>query len=348
MAVENETADQVVRMVLQGSEVVLKLSGEAALKVATMIYNALKGDLTTKGRATLWEFMKSGKEQKMFKIPDTHLKAFTMASKKYGFPFVVLKDKTSKDGFTSILAYSTDASKVDRVMEKLQINAKKVKVTSEIKTDIGDLVNAFDVQMQVPFELIDGLPEPPKHNKRLLAELQKYAAKIKQNGPQVVEPVKLLGKTNGRDEIIPGEGAKRIMAFRLAGYTTAVADIMVPKKKEVEVQAENIDERPPQERNEAPRLHIVSDPPEETPTKEEKQTVNPTMARTSGDPASGQDLGARSKKDGSMISTTEPESRPSVRKKLEECKKISDERQSAKTLAKELEKISPPKKPDMR
>ena len=223
MAVENETADQVVRMVLQGSEVVLKLSGEAALKVATMIYNALKGDLTTKGRATLWEFMKSGKEQKMFKIPDTHLKAFTLASKKYGFPFVVLKDKTNKDGFTSILAYSTDASKVDRVMEKLQINAKKVKVTSEIKTDIGDLVNAFDVQMQVPFERIDGLPEPPKHNKRLLAELQKYAAKIKQNGPQVVEPVKLLGKTNGRYEIIPGEGAKRIMAFRLAGYTTAVA-----------------------------------------------------------------------------------------------------------------------------
>ena len=101
MAVENETADQVVRMVLQGSEVVLKLSGEAALKVATMIYNALKGDLTTKGRATLWEFMKSGKEQKMFSIPDTHLKAFTMASKKYGFPFVVLKDKSSKDGFTS-------------------------------------------------------------------------------------------------------------------------------------------------------------------------------------------------------------------------------------------------------
>ena len=37
-----------------------------------------------------------------------------------------------------------------------------------------------------------------------------------------------------------------------------------------------------------------------------------------------------------------------VRKKLEECKKISDEKQAAKTLAKELEKIAPPKKPDVR
>ena len=345
MAVENETADQVVRMVLQGSEVVLKLSGEAALKVATMIYNALKGDLTTKGRATLWEFMKSGKEQKMFSIPDTHLKAFTMASKKYGFPFVVLKDKTNKDGFTSILAYASDAPKVDRVMDTLKITAKRVNVKSEIKTDIGDLVSAFNYQMQVPFELIDGLPETPKHNKRLLAELQKYASKIKQTGPQVVEPVKLLGKPNGRYELIPGEGAKRIMAFRLAGYKTAVADIMVPKEKQIAVRAENVDSRPPQERTDTPK---EPDPPEKTPAKEEKQTANPTMARTSRDPASGQESGKKSKKDETIISTTEPESRPSVRKKLEECKKISDEKQAAKSLAKELEKIAPPKKPDVR
>ena len=345
MAVENETADQVVRMVLQGSEVVLKLSGEAALKVATMIYNALKGDLTTKGRATLWEFMKSGKEQKMFSIPDTHLKAFTMASKKYGFPFVILKDKTSKDGFTSILAYASDAPKVDRVMDTLKITAKRVNVKSEIKTDIGDLVSAFNYQMQVPFELIDGLPETPKHNKRLLAELQKYASKIKQAGPQVVEPVKLLGKPNGRYELIPGEGAKRIMAFRLAGYKTAVADIMVPKEKQIAVRAENVDSRPPQERTDAPK---EPDPPEKTQAKEEKQTANPTMARTSRDPASGQESGKKSKKDETIISTTEPESRPSVRKKLEECKKISDEKQATKTLAKELEKIAPPKKPDVR
>ena len=53
MAIENETADQVVKMVLQGSEVVLRLSGEASMRVAQMIYSALKGDRTTKGKATL-------------------------------------------------------------------------------------------------------------------------------------------------------------------------------------------------------------------------------------------------------------------------------------------------------
>ena len=89
MSIENETADQVVKMVLQGSEVVLKLSGEATLRIATMIYNAVKNDMTKKGKSTLWEFMKSGKAQKLFTIPDSHLKAFTTASKKFGFPFVI-------------------------------------------------------------------------------------------------------------------------------------------------------------------------------------------------------------------------------------------------------------------
>ena len=79
MAIENETADQVVRMVLQGSEVVLRLSGEAAMRIAQMIYTALKGDHTTRGKATLWEFLKSGKDQKLFRIPDEYLKAFDKA-----------------------------------------------------------------------------------------------------------------------------------------------------------------------------------------------------------------------------------------------------------------------------
>ena len=66
MSIENETADQVVKMVLQSSEVVLKLSGEATLRIATMIYNAVKNDMTKKGKSTLWEFMKSGTAQKLF------------------------------------------------------------------------------------------------------------------------------------------------------------------------------------------------------------------------------------------------------------------------------------------
>ena len=343
MATENETADQVVRMVLQGSEVVLRLSGEAGMRIASMIYTALKGDYTTKGKATLWEFLRSGKDQKLFRIPDEYLKAFTTASKKFGFPFVILKDKSNKDGLTDIMVYATDASKVNRVIENFNLMVKQVEtIKPEIKTESGDLIKPLGMQYAVPLDLIDGIPDPAEQDKRLLSELQKYATKMKANGPQIVEPVGLLCKPDGRYEILPGQGSKRLMALRLANYKTAVADISIPKKEGVEVRAENIDERPAQERNESPKKTDDPIQPENpTPTKEETQTVNPTMARTSRDPASGQDFGKKSKEGVSLISSADPEKRPSVKKKLEECRKISAEKQATKDLIKAMQKAGP-------
>jgi hypothetical protein len=342
MAIENETADQVVRMMLQGSEVILRLSGEAALRIAPMIYSALKDGHTTKGKATLWEFLKSGKDQKLFRIPDEYLKAFTTASKKFGFPFVVLKDRSNKDGFTDIMVYATDASKVNRVIENFNLLVKQVEtVKPEIKADNGELIKPLGMQLAVPLNLIDGIPDPQAQDKRLLAELQKYASKMKSKGPQIVEPVGLLCKPNGRYDILPGQGAKRLMALRLADYKTAVADIAVPKKEGIEVRAENIDEKQPQERSDGSKTPDAPVPEKTNPTKEEGQTVNPTMARTSPDPASGPNFGPRSKKDGSTISSTDPEMRPSVREKLEKAKVVAAEKQASKQLSRILDKAAP-------
>ena len=342
MAIENETADQIVRMVMQGSEVVLRLSGEASMRVAHMIYSALQGDHTTKGKATLWEFLKSGKPQKVFTVPEEYLKAFTSASKKFGFPFVMLKDKADKKGLVDIMVYATDASKVNRVLENLKLTVKQVEtIKPEILLDDGELVKPLNMQFKVPLELIDNIPNPEMQNRTLYTELQKYAARIKAKGPGFIEPVGLLCKPDGRYEILPGQGSKRIMALRLAGYKEAVADIAVPNKENVEVKAENVEEKPAQERTEAPKTPEKKTPEKANPTKEEGQTVNPTMARTSRDPASGQNSVKRSKSKEDRTISEDAEKRPSVRKKLEQAKIIAAEKQAAKELAKATEKIIP-------
>ena len=132
-----------------------------------------------------------------------------------------------------------------------------------------------------------------------------------------------------------------------AGYKEAVADIMVPKKEGVEVRAENVDEKPSQERTETSKTEDVAK--EESPEpKEESQTANPTMARTSGDPASGQDLERNSRTERKVISSTDPKDKPSVRKKLKECKEIADEQNAGKTLAKTVQKLASKHTPDPR
>ena len=189
--------------------------------------------------------------------------------------------------------------------------------------------------------MIDGIPDPKTQDKRLLAELQKYAAKMREVGPQVVDPVGLLCKSDGRYQVLPGQGTKRIMALRLAGYRAAVADISIPKKEDIEVKAENIDERPPQERSDSKKEPETTVPENTVPTKEDGQTSNPTMARTRQDPASGHDLGPKSKRDESMISLTDADTRPSVREKLEKAKVIAAEKQAVKELSKLLDKTAP-------
>ncbi|MCR5593792.1 MAG: PcfB family protein [Saccharofermentans sp.] len=313
MAVENETAEQVVRMVLQGSEVVLRLSGEAAINVAKMIYAALQGDLTTKGKATLWEFLKSGKDQKVFKIPDEYLKAFTTASKKYGFPFVVLKDKNNRNRITDIMVYATDASKVDRVIENLKLTVQRVEtIKPEIKINNGvEYIQPLGMQLKVPLELIDNIPPLPEDKKRL-AQIQKFASKMKTSGPQIAEPVGLLCKEDGHYEVLPGEGAKRLMALRLAGYSEAVADISVPKDaKQIDVRAENL--------------------------QEERNPINPTMARMLKDPASGQDLGSSLLETGEMPPILGK--KPSVRSELERCKQIADGQNAVRAAQRAMNKV---------
>ena len=72
------------------------------------------------------------------------------------------------------------------------------------------------------------------------------------------------------------------------------------------------------------------------------------MARTSGDPASGQDLERNSRTERKVISSTDPKDKPSVRKKLKECKEIADEQNAGKTLAKTVQKLAPKHTPDPR
>ena len=65
MSASSESADQLVRMGLQGTEYAIRLSGEAAKQVAVLIYTILKQEKKTKGRARLENMLRSGKELKV-------------------------------------------------------------------------------------------------------------------------------------------------------------------------------------------------------------------------------------------------------------------------------------------
>lgn len=69
-----DAAEQVVRLSLEGLEVVAKVSGEAAKSIAVLLISALKQEQKTKGRARLTNMIKSGKELKVYTVQQKDLK----------------------------------------------------------------------------------------------------------------------------------------------------------------------------------------------------------------------------------------------------------------------------------
>ncbi|MCC8073946.1 MAG: PcfB family protein [Clostridiales bacterium] len=129
-----DAAEQIVRLSLEGFEVAAKLSGSAAKNIALLLVSVLKQEQKTKGKARLTNMIKSGKELKVFSIPNKDLKKFTEQAKRYGVLYCVLRDKNTKGENVpvDIIARAEDASKIQRIVERFELGkVDKVSIVSE-------------------------------------------------------------------------------------------------------------------------------------------------------------------------------------------------------------------------
>ena len=119
MNTSGEAADQVVRMTLNGVEMAAKITGAGAKELAALLYAVMKDQKKTKGKMRLANMLRSGKELKVFAVKDAELARFCKEAKKYGVLYCVLKDRDATDGITEIMVRAEDASKINRIFERL-------------------------------------------------------------------------------------------------------------------------------------------------------------------------------------------------------------------------------------
>jgi hypothetical protein len=132
-----DTAEQIVRMSLEGVEVAAKITGTAAKEIATFLVAALKSKNSTlklKGKARMTSMLKSGKPLEIFSVKDSDLSKFAQGAKQYGIVYCVLRNrKNSPDGLCDILVKADDAPKISRVIERFKFaKVDKAKIESEI------------------------------------------------------------------------------------------------------------------------------------------------------------------------------------------------------------------------
>ena len=158
-----DAAEQMVRFSLEGTEVALKLTGSAAKNIAAALYSVLKNRDKTKikGRQRLTSMLKSGRELKVFTVPEKHLKQFAAEAKRYGVVYCALREKgQSADGMVDILVRAEDASKINRIVERFHLAAVD---TVSIKQEIEKSKAAPDAKHEEKLlnELLGASENPP-------------------------------------------------------------------------------------------------------------------------------------------------------------------------------------------
>lgn len=125
MSVNGDASEQVVRLSLEGFEVIAKLTGSGAKNIAAMLYTIMKdkNKNQTRGKMKLSRMLQAGKPLKIFTVSKEDLKTFAREAKNYGITYCALKDKNSKEvnEMMDILVKEEDASRINRIVEKFKL-----------------------------------------------------------------------------------------------------------------------------------------------------------------------------------------------------------------------------------
>ena len=115
-----ESAELLMKMMLNGSEVLIRLTGSGAKNVAVLLYSVLREQNKTKGAERLSNMLRSGKKLRVYTFQDKDLQKFKEVAKQYGILYTVLKDKDHTGGVFDVLVRAEDEHKLARVIERFE------------------------------------------------------------------------------------------------------------------------------------------------------------------------------------------------------------------------------------
>lgn len=203
-----ETADQVVKMSLEGIEVAaniaIKAGGNATRSLAAMLYAILTDQKKVKGKTRLNSLLKSGKELKVFAIRNQDLKLFCEEAKRYGILYSVLKEKNNTDGICDIMVRAEDSAKISRIVDKFElatIDTKAIResIMAERENSLKDVPIMNDKQHD---DLVNMLMDSTTLNKKedLDIQVNPNDARTQKKKESVSEPTLETAKTKKINE----------------------------------------------------------------------------------------------------------------------------------------------------
>ena len=150
-----DAADQIVRYSLEGTEVALKLTGEAAKNFAVFAAAVLRDQKKMHGKTNLTRLLRENKPLRFFEVPESRMKEFAREANVRGLLYVPVRDRSKAAGKIEFAVWAEDAAKVDRVLEKMGVDY--LQADTGAKAEVGPMP-AAEQQASVQTEAVE-MPE---------------------------------------------------------------------------------------------------------------------------------------------------------------------------------------------
>ena len=114
-----EAADQMVRMMLSGTEVMVRLSGSALKNMLALTMALASNRKTLSGKVNMGKMLRETRDLRRFPMTPEQYKQFKKLAKKHKLLFSVIKDKDDKGKLMDVILPVTELERANAIFERI-------------------------------------------------------------------------------------------------------------------------------------------------------------------------------------------------------------------------------------
>lgn len=120
-----EAADQLVRMMLSGTEVAVRLGGSALKNMLALTMALAKNNKALYGKVSLGKMLRETRNLRQFPMTPEQYKEFSRLARKQKILFSAISDKDDKGKLIDVILPETELDRANMLFERITYNASK-------------------------------------------------------------------------------------------------------------------------------------------------------------------------------------------------------------------------------
>ena len=120
-----EAADQLVRMMLSGTEVTVRLGGSALKNMLALTMALAKNNKALYGKVSIGKMLRETRNLRQFPMTPEQYKEFSRLARKQKILFSVISDKDDKGKLIDVILPETELDRANMLFERITYNTSK-------------------------------------------------------------------------------------------------------------------------------------------------------------------------------------------------------------------------------